>query len=99
MLPEEQNPERKLVLPETIFNLSGEKMLFRNVNSMQEFDYPTEESKKKFIRENLKIDKNKILNPDEKLKEEVLKMFLDNQFLYIIPLAEIQRKNQNSHRL
>ena len=99
MLPEEQNPERKLVLPETIFNLSGEKQLFRNVNSMQESDYPTEESKKKFIHENLKIDENQILNQDQKLKEEVLRMFLDNQFLYIIPSVEIQRKNQNSHRL
>ena len=66
---------------------------------MQEPDYPTEESKKKFIHENLKIDENQILNQDQKLKEEVLRMFLDNQFLYIIPSVEIQRKNQNSHRL
>ena len=51
----------------------GEK-LSRNINS----DYPTEESKKKFIRESVKIDENEILNKDEKLKEEVIKMFQDN---------------------
>ena len=48
------------------------------VNSMQESDYPTEESKRKFIHESFKIDENEILNRDKKLKEEVIKMFLDN---------------------
>jgi len=46
-----------------------EENLSRNVNSMQESVYPTEESKKKFIRESFKIDENKILNKDDKFKE------------------------------
>ena len=45
---------------------------------MQESDYPSEESKRKFICENFKKDKNKILNWYGKLKEEVVKMVLDN---------------------
>ena len=48
------------------------------VNSEQESDFPTEESKRKFTRESLKIDDNKILNQDEVLKEEVVKLFLEN---------------------
>ena len=42
------------------------------VNSMQESDYPKEESKRKFIFESLKIDENKILNRDEKLMRTFL---------------------------
>ena len=38
-------------------------------NYVRESDYPTEESKKKFIRESFEIDENEILNQDEKLKE------------------------------
>ena len=45
------------------------------VNSVQESDYPTEESKRQFIKESFKIDNNEMLNKDEKLKEEVIKMF------------------------
>ena len=45
---------------------------------MQESDYPTEESKRKFICESFKLNENKILNRDEKLKEEVIKLFLEN---------------------
>ena len=48
------------------------------VNSMQESDFPTEESKRKFIRDSFKIDENEILNRDAKLKEEVIKLFLEN---------------------
>ena len=48
------------------------------VNSMQESDYPTKESWRKFIRESFKIDENEILNSDEKLKEEVIKLFMEN---------------------
>ena len=48
------------------------------INSMQESDFPTEESKRKFIKESLKIDENKVLNRDAKLKEEVIKLFLEN---------------------
>ena len=48
------------------------------MTSIQESDYPTEESKGKFIRKSIKIDENEILHQDEKLKEEVVKMFLDN---------------------
>ena len=44
----------------------------------QESDYPTEASKRKFIRESFKLDENEILNRDEKLKEEVIKLFLEN---------------------
>ena len=107
MLPEEQNPGRKLVLLETIYHLSGkEPVIFvenhtkedveislqqrlgtihsldivnrawlkeelrgrheqevgkddsenlsKNVNSMHESDYPTEEIKKKFTHESFK---------------------------------------------
>ena len=50
----------------------------KTVNSVQESDYPTEESKRKFIWESFIIVENKILNRDEKLKEEVIKMFLGN---------------------
>ena len=49
-----------------------------NVNTVGESDYHTEESKRKFIHESFKIDENKILNQDEKLKEEVVKLLLDN---------------------
>ena len=41
-------------------------------------DYPTEESRRKFIKDSFKIDENEILNRDEKLKEEVIKLFLEN---------------------
>ena len=34
------------------------------INSVQESDYPTEESKRKFICKSFKIDENKILNQD-----------------------------------
>ena len=47
-------------------------------NSIKESDYPTEESRRKFIRQSFKIDENEILNRDEKLKEEVIKLFLEN---------------------
>ena len=40
------------------------------VNLMQESDYSTEKSKRKFTRESFKIDENEILNRDEKLKED-----------------------------
>ena len=56
----------------------GEEMQSKTVNSMQETGYLIEESKKKFIDESFKIDENKILNQDEKLNEEVIKMLLDN---------------------
>ena len=48
------------------------------VNSVQESEFPTEESKRWFIGESSKIDDDKILNQDEKLKEEVVKLFLEN---------------------
>ena len=34
--------------------------------------------KQKFIRESFQLDTNKILNKDAKLKEAVIKLFLDN---------------------
>ena len=55
-----------------------DEMGSENVNTVGESDYHTEESKRKFIHESFKIDENKILNQDEKLKEEVVKLLLDN---------------------
>ena len=49
-----------------------------SVNSLQELDFPTEESRRKFIKDSFKMDENKILNRDAKLKEEVIKLFLEN---------------------
>ena len=48
------------------------------VNILQESDFPTEESRRKFIKDSFKIDENEILNKDAKLKEEVIKLFLEN---------------------
>ena len=48
------------------------------VNSLQESDFLTEESKRKFIKDSFKIDENEILNRDDELKEEVIKLFLEN---------------------
>ena len=56
----------------------GEEVLPEVINTVQESDYPTEESKRKFIRESFKLDEKEILNRDEKLKEEVIKLFLEN---------------------
>ena len=49
-----------------------------SVNSLQESDFPTEESRRKFIKDSFKIDENEILNRDAILKEEVIKLFLEN---------------------
>ena len=50
-----------------------------SVNSLQELDFPTKESRRKFIKDSFKIDENEILNSlDAKLKEEVIKLFLEN---------------------
>ena len=46
-----------------------------SVNSLQESDFPTEESRRKFIKDSFKRDENEILNRDAKLKEEVIKLF------------------------
>ena len=46
-----------------------------SVNSLQESDFPTEESGRKFIKDSFKIEENEILNRDAKLKEEVIKLF------------------------
>ena len=54
-----------------------DEVTLETINKVQESDYPTEVSKRKFIRE-IKIDENEILNQDEKLKEEVIKLFLEN---------------------
>jgi len=61
---------------------------------MHESDYPTEESKRKFICEKFKIDKNKILNKDEKLKEEVIKIFLD--IFLVLALHKKRSRTRNS---
>ena len=91
MLPEEQEAGQELVLPENDYNLSGsipaidmknhedeDKTLAGKMKDIQESYHPTEESKNKFICESFKTDENEILNQDEKLPEEVVKMFLDN---------------------
>ena len=49
-----------------------------SVNSLQESDFLTEESRRKFIKDSFKIDENEILSRDAKLKEEVIKLFLEN---------------------
>ena len=51
--------------------------LAETMNCVQELDYPTEESKKELIHESFKIDENSILNQDEKLEEETVKLFED----------------------
>ena len=48
------------------------------VNSLQESEFLTEESRRKFIKDSFKINENEILNRDAKLKEEVIKLFLEN---------------------
>ena len=40
--------------------------------------YETEEEKQKFIRNSFQLDTNAILNVDAKLKEAVIKLFVDN---------------------
>ena len=40
--------------------------------------YETEVEKRKFICESFKLDSNAILNKDAELKEDVIKLFLDN---------------------
>ena len=40
--------------------------------------YKTQEEKQLFICESFQLDMNKILNADEKLKENLIKLFLDN---------------------
>jgi len=49
-----------------------------SVNSLQEMNFLTEESRRKFIKDSFKIDENEILNRDAELKEEVIKLFLEN---------------------
>ena len=49
-----------------------------SVNSLQESDFSTEESKRKFIKDSFMIDEYEILNRDAKLKEEVINLFLEN---------------------
>ena len=50
----------------------------RNHLTHQESNFPTEESRRKFIKDSFKIDENEILNRDAELKEEVIKLFLEN---------------------
>jgi len=45
---------------------------------LQELDFPTEESRRKFIKDSFKIDENEIFNRDAELKEDVIKLFLEN---------------------
>ena len=40
--------------------------------------YETKEEKQQFIRDRFQLDANEILDADEKLKEAVIKLFLDN---------------------
>ena len=46
--------------------------------------YETEGEKHKFIRESFQLDTNAILKADAKLKEAVIKLFLDN-FEVLVP--------------
>ena len=67
------------------------KTLAEAMNYIQESDYPTEESKKKFICESFKIDENEVLKQDEKMKEEAVKMFLDNFLVLALYLKHYNR--------
>ena len=49
-----------------------------SVNYMQESDFLTEESRRKFIKDSFMIDENKILNRAATLKGEVINLFLAN---------------------
>jgi len=64
----------------TVPDLDKEKVCTsqESVNSLQESNFPTEESRRKFIKDSFKINENKILNRDAKLKEEVIEHFLEN---------------------
>ena len=59
-------------------DVEEEEVSQKTVNFVQESDFPTKESKRKFIQESFKIDENEILNRDSELNEEVIKLFLDN---------------------
>ena len=54
----------------------------RKANCVQNIEnrqaYETKEEKRKFIHESFQLDTNAILNEDAKLKESVIKLFLDN---------------------
>ena len=54
----------------------------RKADSVQSIEnrqcYETEKEKQKFIRESFQLDTNEILKTDAKLKEAVIKLFLDN---------------------
>ena len=52
----------------------------------------TKESKNKFIHESFKIDQKRILNFDEKLKEETVKRFLD-KFSGLVAIRNIMFQN------
>ena len=52
-----------------------EEEVCNSINSLKESDFPTEESRRKFIKDSFKIDEKEILNRDAELKEEVIKLF------------------------
>ena len=54
----------------------GESRQNKSLNSRQ--SYETQDEKQNFIHESFQLDSNEILNQDTKLKEEVIKLFLDN---------------------
>ena len=56
--------------------MTWRKQAVYTIDSRQ--NYETEVEKQKFIRESFKLDSNAILNEDAELKEEVIKLFLDN---------------------
>ena len=56
-----------------------EEEVCNSINSLKESDFPTEESRRKFIKDSFKIDEKEILNRDAELKEEVIKL------LYVSP--------------
>ena len=66
------------------------------MNSVQESDYHTEESKKTFNQESFKRDENEMLNQDEKLKQEAVKLFKFSELTSSLNIMEksFKRKQQ-----
>ena len=61
--------------------------------------YETETEKQKFIQESFQLDMNAILNADAKLKEAVIKLFLDHfEVLAMHPSQYGETKDRSSTR-
>ena len=94
ILPKEQGSGQDLVFQEENNGFSGSIQAIcmqkhedknKTLTEMRiygrEPDYPTEERRQEFICESFKVDKNEILNQDEKLKEEIVRYCFRISFL------------------